>query len=247
MKLLKTVIIDDETDSLSLLKLQLEKQGSQIGEIHTFSSPLLALQQIELISPDIVFLDIEMPEMNGFQFLEKLAPVAFSVVFVTAYNEFAIKAFKFSALDYLVKPVDIDDLTETVKKAAQLAQKPTAEQLRLFQKNTNNDNITKIAVNSLSGIIFIKLDDIVYIESSSNYSIFCLTDGDKVIVSKTLKDVHEILEERSFFRVHRQFIINLNKVKSFNKNDCILTLDNQKQLPVARIQKDKLIEKFGIL
>lgn len=246
MKLLTTIIIDDEEDSVSLLRIQLKKYCPQIGAVHSFTSPLKALQDIELIKPDLVFLDIEMPELNGFQFLEKLLPISFSVVFITAYNEFAIKAFKFSALDYLVKPVYVEDLVEAVKKAISIG-KTSEDQLSIFQNHLRAKQINKIAVSSLSGIVFVNLDDILYAEASSNYSILVLRNNEKVIVSKTLKDVQELLEDRNFFRIHRQYIINLNKVKHFNKNECVLTMENEKQLQVARIQKDKLIEKFGVV
>lgn len=246
MKLLTTVIVDDEEDSVNLLRIQLQKYCPQIGEVFSFNSPLKALQEIELLKPDLVFLDIEMPELNGFQFLEKLMPLTFSVVFITAYNEFAIKAFRFSALDYLVKPIYVEDLMEAVKKAVNVG-KPSEGQLDLLQRQMQLERVNKIAVSSLSGIVFINLDDILYVEASSNYSILVLLDGEKVIVSKTLKDVQEILENRHFFRIHRQYIINLNRVKYFNKNDCLLTMENNKQLQVARIQKDKLIERFGVV
>jgi two-component system LytT family response regulator len=246
MKTLNIVIIDDEEDSISLLRIQLKRHCEQVGAIHSFSNPIKALAEIESLSPDLVFLDIEMPELNGFQLLEKLMPIAFKVVFTTAYNEFAIKAFRFSALDYLVKPIDVNDLIEAVNKAA-VKLNPSDEQLNHFQRQMNSERVNKIAVSSLSGVVFINLDDILYIEASSNYSILVLLDGEKVIVSKTLKDVQEILEDRNFFRIHRQYIINLNKVKYFNKNDCLLTLENNKQLQVARIQRDRFIDKFGLV
>jgi two-component system LytT family response regulator len=246
MKTLNIVIIDDEEDSISLLRIQLKRHCEQIGAIYSFSNPIKALEEIESLSPDLVFLDIEMPELNGFQLLEKLMPITFKVVFTTAYNEFAIKAFRFSALDYLVKPIDVNDLIEAVNKAA-VKLNPSDEQLNHFQRQMNSERVNKIAVSSLSGVVFINLDDILYIEASSNYSILVLLDGEKVIVSKTLKDVQEILENRNFFRIHRQYIINLNKVKYFNKNDCLLTLENNKQLQVARIQRDRFIDKFGLV
>lgn len=244
MKTLNVVIIDDEEDSISLLRIQLKKHCAQVGAIYSFNSPIKALQEIEGLNPDLVFLDIEMPELNGFQLLERLTPIKFKVVFTTAYNEFAIKAFRFSALDYLVKPVDVNDLVEAVNKAV-VKENLSDKQLNHFQRQMNLERVNKIAVSSLSGVVFINVDDILYVEASSNYSILVLLDGEKVIISKTLKDVQEILEDRNFFRIHRQYIINLNKVKFFNKNDCLLTLENNKQLQVARIQKDKLIEKFG--
>jgi two-component system LytT family response regulator len=250
MKTLNIVIIDDEEDSISLLRIQLKRHCEQVGVIHSFSNPIKALEEIESLSPDLVFLDIEMPELNGFQLLEKLMPITFKVVFTTAYNEFAIKAFRFSALDYLVKPIDVEDLVEAVNKAVNKAVTKvnfSDEQLNHFQRQMNSERVNKIAVSSLSGVVFINLDDILYIEASSNYSILVLLDGEKVIVSKTLKDVQEILENRNFFRIHRQYIINLNKVKYFNKNDCLLTLENNKQLQVARIQRDRFIDKFGLV
>jgi two-component system LytT family response regulator len=246
MKRLNTIIIDDEEDSVNLLRIQLQRHCPEIGEIHTFNCPLKALQEIDQLKPDLLFLDIEMPELNGFQFLEKLAPINFSVIFITAYNEFALRAFRFSALDYLVKPVYINDLIDAVNKAVD-TNKPSDAQFDLFQKQLYLERINKIAVSSLTGITFVNLDDILYVEASSNYSILVLLDGEKVIISKTLKDVQEILENRNFFRIHRQYIINLHKVKHFNKNDCLLTMENNKQLQVARIQKDKLIERFGLV
>lgn len=246
MKTLNIVIIDDEEDSISLLRIQLKRHCEQVGAIHSFSNPIKALEEIESLGPDLVFLDIEMPELNGFQLLEKLMPITFKVVFTTAYNEFAIKAFRFSALDYLVKPIDVGDLVEAVNKAVTKVSF-SDEQLNHFQRQMNSERVNKIAVSSLSGVVFINLDDILYIEASSNYSVLVLMDGEKVIVSKTLKDVQEILENRNFFRIHRQYIINLNKVKYFNKNDCLLTLENNKQLQVARIQRDRFIDKFGLV
>jgi len=246
MSFLKAILIDDEQDSVSLLQLQLQKHCPQISTIHVYNNPVKALAEIELLQPDILFLDIEMPEMNGFQLLEKLVPLKFKVIFITAYNQYAIRAFRFNALDYLVKPVSTEDLVEAVEKV--LAQpNMNQQQLGSMQKQMNGEPINKIAVTTHGGVSFINLSDIVYAEANSNYSKFMLTDGSNFVISKTLKDIQDILEERHFFRIHRQYIINLNKVKHFNKVDCILTMDNKAELPVARIQKDKLIEKFGWL
>lgn len=246
MKSLKTIIIDDEEDSIKLLRIQIEKYCSNLEIAESFSSPTKALENIEQLKPDLVFLDIEMPELNGFHFLDRLKPIKFGVIFITAYNEFALKAFRFSALDYLVKPVSSDDLIDAVNKALSL-KTPQPSQLDLLHHHLEKKLINKIAVTSLSGIVFINLDEILYVEASNNYAIVVLVDGEKIIISKTLKDVQEVLDNRNFFRIHRQFIINLNKVKAFNKIDCLLTMENNKQLQVARIQRDKLIEKFGLV
>ena len=240
---LKTVIIDDEQDSISLLQMQLAVHCPEVQLIGTFTSPVKAFDELELLHPELIFLDIEMPVMNGLELLEKIAHLNYSVVFVTAYNQYALKAFRFNALDYLVKPVDSDELVDAVSKAARKI-KPTAEQLDLLQKQLRGQPITKIAIPSVTGVSFIDLANIIYGEASNNYSKLVLTDGTTYLVSKTLKDVQEVLEEETFLRVHRQYIINLNHVKQLNRNEGILTMSNGAYIPIARNQKEKLIEKY---
>lgn len=242
--MLNAIIVDDEPDSIALLQLQLQKHCKQILVIGTYDNSVMALTAIKELQPDILFLDIEMPELNGFQLLERLMPLRFNIIFVTAYNEYAIKAFRYNALDYLVKPVLALDLIEAVEKAAKNLH-PTDTQLDSFQKQLNGEPIKKIAVSTQAGISFITLAEIVYAEASGNYSVFIMDDGSQFVVTRTLKDVQDLFEERHFFRIHRQYIINLNKVKHFNRIDSILTMENKVELPVARVQKDKLISKFG--
>lgn len=244
MNLLKAIIVDDEPDSIALLQLQLQKHCKQTMVVGTYDSSVLALPAIKMLQPDILFLDIEMPELNGFQLLEKLVPLRFNIIFVTAYNEYAIKAFRYNALDYLVKPVLATNLIDAVEKAVQHV-KPSDMQINLLQRQMNGEAINKIAVSTQSGISFISLANIVYAEASGNYSVLIMDDGSQFVITKTLKDVQDLLEERHFFRIHRQFIINLNKVKHFDRIDFVLTMDNKAELPVARVQKEKLMAKFG--
>ena len=241
---LKAVIIDDEPDSIKLLQLQLAQYCPEIEIAGTYTSSVKALPGIEKLQPDLVFLDIEMPVVNGFELLEKILHLPFSVIFITAYNQYALKAFRFNAVDYLVKPIDKDDLVEAVAKAIKRA-KPTPTQLSLMQKQMRGEPATRIAIpGQHGGITFIDLNEIVFSEASNNYSRLVLTDGRIFIISKTLKDVQEVLEEEHFLRVHRQYIINLNHVKQFNRNDGILTMTNGEHIPVARNQKERLIEKY---
>ncbi len=245
--LLKTIIIDDEPDSIKLLQLQLAQHCPEIEIAGTFTSSVKALSVIEKLEPDLVFLDIEMPVMNGFELLEKILHLPFSVIFITAYNHYALKAFRFNAVDYLVKPVDANDLVEAVAKAAKRV-KPTATQLSLLQKQLRGEPATRIAIpGQQGGISFIDLNDIIYSEASNNYSKIILTDGNRFLISKTLKDVQEVLEEEHFLRVHRQYIINLNHVKQFNRNEGVLTMDNGDYIPIARNQKERLIERYRSL
>lgn len=243
MKTLKAVIIDDEADAVSLLQLQLFKHCPQIGNVSTYTNPVTALEDIKLLNPDLLFLDIEMPLMNGFEVLQNLAPFNFAVIFVTAYNQYAIKAFKFNAIDYLVKPIDTDDLVEVVKRVRE-KQTVTNNQINALQKQVQGEPINKIAISSHTGVSFIDLNEIVYAEADSNYCTLILTDGKRFVISKTLKDLQELLEESHFLRIHRQYIINLNHVQHLDRTKSILTMVNKAELIVARNQKDKLVEMY---
>ena len=244
MTQLKTIIVDDEPDSIKLLELQLAQHCPEIEIAGTYTSSLKALPCIEKLQPDLIFLDIEMPVMNGFELLEKILHLPFSVIFITAYNQYALKAFRFNAVDYLVKPVDVHDLLEAVAKATKRV-KPTTAQLSLMQKQFRGEPATRIAIpGQQGGISFIDLNDIIYSEASNNYSKLILTDGGRFLISKTLKDVQEVLEEEHFLRVHRQYIVNLNHVKQFNRNEGLLTMINGDHIPIARNQKERLIERY---
>jgi two-component system, LytTR family, response regulator len=240
---LRTVILDDEQDAVKLLQLQLEQHCPQVQVIGTYTSSALALGEIKTLKPDLVFLDVEMPVMNGFDLLANLQPISFQLIFVTAYNQFALKAFKFNALDFLVKPVDTKELVDAVVKAEKQV-KPTPAQLSQLQKQLHGEPITKIAIPGQNGVTFIDLKEIVYSEASNNYSKIILSDGRRFVVSKTLKDVQEVLEEEHFLRVHRQYIINLNHVKQLNRNEGILVMDNGDTIPIARAQKERLVERY---
>lgn len=241
--ILRTIIIDDEPDSVNLLQLQLTEHCPHAELVGTYTSSVKALQNIETLKPDLLFLDIEMPVMNGFEMLEKILHLNFSLIFVTAYNQFALKAFRFNALDFLVKPIDTKELIEAVIKAEKRVM-PTSSQLTMLQKQLRGEPVTKIAIPGQHGVSFIDLNEIVLVEASNNYSKLILTDGRHFLISKTLKDVQEILEEEHFLRVHRQYIINLNHVKQFNRNEGVLTMTNGENIPVARNQRERLVEKY---
>ena len=247
MTKLRTILVDDEPDCVNLLKFELQQHCPQIEIVGTFSSSTKALNEIDLLYPDLVFLDIEIPVMNGFELLEKLMPINFNIIFVTAYNQFAIKAFRFSALDYLVKPFDINDLVEAVAKAEK-QQQPSTTQLEKLQREIKGAAITKIAIPGQNGVTFIEINDIVFAEASSNYTKLVLLNKQQHIISKTLKDVQDVLEQQHFLRIHRQYIINLNHVKQFFRGDNMyVVMDNGENIPVARSQKDKLVERYGWL
>ncbi len=163
---LKAIIIDDEPDSVKLLQLQLAQYCPNVEVVGSYTGTVKALDGIETLSPDLLFLDIEMPVMNGFEMLDKVLHNNFSLVFVTAYNQFALKAFRFNALDFLVKPIDTKELIEAVAKAEQRI-KPSSTQLSMLQKQLLGAPITKIAIPGQNGVSFIDLNEIVFVEAKN--------------------------------------------------------------------------------
>jgi two-component system, LytTR family, response regulator len=248
--MLKAIVIDDEPDCVKLLALQLKMYCPNVRVVSECTDAENALLQVKELSPDIVFLDIEMPVMNGFQLLEKLGNIQFSLVFVTAYDQFAVKAFRFSALDYLLKPIDGKDLKAAVAKAEQRYW-PEKQQLTLLKQHLHNNEKhlpDKIALPYQNGVTFTEIKNIIYCESENNYTRFFTTDGNQHLVSKTLGDIQEVLEERNFLRVHRQYLVNLDHIKKYVRGEGnYLILSNNQSIPVARNQKERLIEKFGWL
>lgn len=246
--MLKAILIDDEPDCVRLLAHELATHCPNVQVIGQTTSSEDGLRQIQVLRPDVVFLDIEMPRMNGFQLLEKLGDISFSLIFVTAYNEFAVKAFRFSALDYLLKPIDTLDLQVAVRKAEQ-QQRVDGRQIELLRSQLHNHHVAdKIAVPYQQGVIFLPVSDILYCESDSNYTKVIATQNRHYLLTRTLRDVQEVLEERNFLRVHRQYVVNLDHIKLFMKGEgAYLVMTNDVSIPVARNQKEKLVQRFGWL
>ncbi|MES2777966.1 MAG: LytTR family DNA-binding domain-containing protein [Bacteroidota bacterium] len=248
--MLKAIIIDDEPDCVKLLALQLKMYCPQVQVVAACTASEDSLVKIKELKPGLVFLDIEMPVMNGFQLLEKLGNISFSLVFVTAYDQFAVKAFRYCALDYLLKPIDAKDLQSAVKKAEQLHW-PDQQQLSLLKQQVHSKEKhfpDKIALPYQNGVTFVEIKNIIYCESENNYTRFHTTDNQQYLVAKTLGDIQEVLEERNFLRVHRQYLVNLDHIKKYVRGEGnYLVLSNGQNVAVARNQKERLIEKFGWL
>lgn len=254
---MRALIIDDEPDNVKLLKIQLNRHCPQVDVVGLFTDSPAALLAIRSLRPALVFLDIEMPMLNGFQLLEQLGEVSFQVVFVTAYDQYAVRAFRFSALDYLLKPVDTIDLVNAVRRAEQVSQTASLvgpAQLDLLRAwypaaspgTTAAALPTKMALPHANGLTFVEISRILYAESDSNYTHFVLETGEKYLVSKTLGDVQEMLETRNFLRVHRQYVVNLDHIKRMVKGEgTYLVLTNGSSIPVARQHKERLLERFG--
>ncbi len=247
--MLRAIIIDDEPDNVKLLALQLRMYCPQVEVLAECTKSDEGLQKIIEMKPNVVFLDIEMPRMNGFELLEKVSDINFSLVFVTAYDKFAVKAFRYSAIDYLLKPIDTKELQDAIKKIESQYKVDNRQIEHLKQQFTNHKILPeKLALPYQNGVTFVPVKDILYCEADDNYTKIVLSDGQTFLITKTMRDIQEVLEEREFLRVHRQYIINLNQIKKYVKGEGnYIVMNNEKSIPIARNQKDKLVEKFGWL
>lgn len=245
---MKAILVDDEKNALEMLEWMLQKNCPEVEIIAMCDSPLDGLEKIKALKPDVIFLDIEMPQLNGFDLLERLGKHESDVIFTTAYNQFAIKAFKVCALDYLLKPIDPEDLKAAVQKVQHKSSKMSPEQLDLLLSymKPEKPKSRRIALTATDHLIFVETEKIIYCESDSNYTIFFLTDGQKVIVSKTLKDVEEILEGSDFFRIHASYLINMKHVSKFTRGDGgYVVMSNNQHITVSRKKKDEFFEMFS--
>ncbi|RIA10921.1 LytTR family two component transcriptional regulator [Flavobacteriaceae bacterium MAR_2010_72] len=244
--MIKAVIVDDEPKAIQSLSWELTTFSDEIEIIATFSNPEEAIAFLDSQQLDCLFLDIQMPTMDGFQFLEKLSNRDFAVIITTAYNEYAIKALKHEAIDYLLKPIDSDDLQETIKKIKKYNSRiinSSKIETMLLDFNEKFER-KKITINTDGKLIFLNVEEIVFVESDGNYSTIVLADGQKIVITKKLKEVDVMLPEHYFFRIHNSFIVNLNKIKEFIKNEGYVVMETNKKIPVARQRKSDFLEKL---
>jgi two-component system LytT family response regulator len=216
--MLKTILIDDEANSLNALKEKLIRYCPSVEIIGACTNAVEGKNAINTLKPDLVFTDIEMPVTNGFRMLQELTHTKFSIVFVTAYHHYALKAIKFSALDYLVKPVDIDELKAAVEKAKENAALRSADKrLELFLKNIGSSEhlLQRIAIPTFEGFQFMDIKNIVYMEANNNYTRLHLTGSEGITVSRTLREFEDILPDDKFFRIHHSFLINTDYLERY--------------------------------
>jgi two-component system, LytTR family, response regulator len=246
---MKAIIIDDEPHCRNVIERVLEKNCPDIQVIATCANGIEGLKAIIKHQPDIVFLDIEMPLMNGFQMLESLGneDLHFALIFTTAYDKFAVKAFKFSAFDYLLKPIDDEELIATVQKLER-RQTPSVQIQALKQNLRLNTPFNKLTIANTRGIRFIELTDIIALEADGNYTTAHLLTGESVIASKTLGHFADLLSDHSlFFRTHKQFIINLTYIKEYLGGDySSIVMQNNLQVKLARTRRDAFMELFKL-
>lgn len=243
---IKAVIIDDEPKAIQSLSWELGNFSDEIEIVATFSNPEEAISYLNHNQPDCLFLDIQMPSMDGFKLLDQLDNTDFAVVITTAYNEYAMKALKHEAIDYLLKPIDSDDLKHTIAKVKKFNDRlvNSSKIIDALENFNSKFGKKKITINTDGKLLFIDVDDIILVESDGNYSTLILENAQKLVITKKLKEVNTILPDHYFFRIHNSYIINLNKVKAFVKNDGYVIMSSNHKIPVARQRKSDFLEKL---
>jgi len=245
---MKAIIIDDEKNSREALRKKIATYCKEIEVVAEGADGEEGLLLIEKYQPEVVFLDIEMPRMNGFNMLQRLPHQNFHLVFTTAYNQYAIDAIRYSAFDYLVKPVDTKELQQGVarileKEKHQKPAHPQQVELLLQQLLKEKNAPKKIAISTVQGMELIALDDVVYLEAVSNYTNIHCRNAKPMLTSKTLKEYEDLLPQAQFFRVHNGAIININFIKKFIKGEGgQLQMSNGVLIDVARRRKEELLQ-----
>jgi two-component system, LytTR family, response regulator len=247
--MIKTILVDDEPRGLSALKRLLELYCPDVRIIGEYSDTSTAILQIQLLEPELVFLDIAMPDRNGFDLLNELSPVRFEIIFVTAHNDYTIQAFKYSAVDYLLKPVEEDLLIEAVRRAAQrITSKASANQIETFLYNLRKLQTPaemKLCIPDMKGFRVIDLNDIIYCESESSYTIFHLQTGQPITASKSIMEYELLLEQNGFCRIHKSFLVNLRHIREYIRGEGgAVMLTNDKTIEVSRRKKEVFIAKM---
>ncbi|MBC7893091.1 MAG: response regulator transcription factor [Sphingobacteriaceae bacterium] len=237
------LLVDDEKHCRDVLGILLKKYCPQVELLASCADGPEGVAAIDQHQPDLVFLDIEMPGMSGFDLLENVGFKGFDVIFTTAYNEYAIKAIRHNALDYILKPVDKDELVQAVMKAEREQSARSAARIEDFVQYLHRQKLgDRVALPTMEGLQIIPSDEIYYCESDGGYTHFYLTNGKTVLISKTLKEVEEVLESKGFCRVHHGYLINLRYVQRYLRGDGgEVVMANNKTLPVSRNKKQEFL------
>lgn len=246
--MIKAILIDDEVHCLETLGILLKEYCPQVNILDQCRSGKKGLEAIEKYKPDLVFLDIEMPSMNGFEMLEQFSDIPFSVIFTTSYDQYAIKAIRFSALDYLLKPIDPKELILAVQKVQSQKTLPSAEQFEMLWKQVHQKGagFHKIAIPTSEGFELIPSDQIVHCAADDNYTHLYLKNKSKITACRTLKEMEEQLQDFTFFiRVHHSYLVNLNEVTKYIRGEGgYLIMTDGSSVNVSRSRKETLLKKL---
>ncbi len=248
--MLKAIIIDDEPDAVLSIELIITEYCTDVEIIGKAHSAIDGKNQIITKQPDFIFLDIDMPRGTGFDMLEMLPEINFDVIFVTAYSNYAIKAFKYSAVDYILKPIDIDELLNSVKNIKKRKQKENHPNLNLdiLLKNIQNKAPKTIAVPNSAGIDFIEIKNIIRFKAEGSYTKIIISNQDNILASKNLKEYQELLPDEEFFRPHNSHLINLYHVRRYvQKDGGYIEMSDNSTVPMSRRKKDLFLKKMNNL
>jgi len=237
---IRVVLIDDESQSRKTLQVLLQDYCPQIEIIGEANGVLTGFKLLQKMTPDVIFLDVHMDDGTGFDLLNKFPNPNFQVIFTTAFDEFAIKAFQYNAIDYLLKPIDVDDMLRAVDKITPSIKEGNYEnQIANLLETNKTGRFAKIAIASNEGLHFLELANIIRIESEGNYTTFHLLNGKRIVVAKTLKSFEELLVDEDFFRPHQSHIINLRHVaKILKKDGGYLLMKDDSEIPISRSKKE---------
>jgi len=250
MNMIRTIVIDDEPDGRSTLRNFLTKYCTDIELVGEAASVAEAVEQIRLNKPQLIFLDINMPDEDGFALFNHITSPNFHVIFVTAYDQYAVKAFKHNAINYILKPVNIDDLIDAVEKVKKMIEtKLMAQQLDTLLRSVHKTHgvVNKIPLPVLDGFIYVNVDDIVRCEAEANYTCFYFTNRPKLVVSRTLGNYEKSLKDHGFMRIHHHHLINLSHVVQYLRGrGGIVIMSDKKHIDVSQRKRDdflRIIEK----
>ena len=247
--MIRAVLIDDEKNALEMLEWQLHTYCPQVQIVAICDSADKGIAAIHHHHPELLFLDIEMPKRNGFEVLQAFPSPSIETIFTTAYNQFAIKAFRFAALDYLLKPIDADDLVSSLKRYQHKSDNSFKQQLDMLMQHYSQPHVLpeKVSFATQQAVHFIRPETIMYCESDGNYTTLYFVNHTKLVVSKSLKEVEEVLTHYNFLRIHNSFIINLKHVSRYVKAEGgSIEMTNGSQLPVSRQRKDDVMKALNL-
>ncbi len=246
---IKALIIDDEERARRVLTNMINEFCPDIEIVGDCENVPQGVLEINRKKPDVVFLDIEMPDYSGFELLEFFRDVDFEIIFVTAYSKYAIQAFEVSAIDYILKPIQINQLEKAISKLKNKLHLATMfDRLQTLKDNLKSDKIQKIAIPVSDGLIFVKVDEISHIDADGSYSKIWFTAGSNILVCKKLKYFEELLDTTDYFyRVHRSHLVNIQYINKYSRHESMITLDNNQNIKVARDKKVQFEEKLKSL
>jgi len=247
---LSTLIVDDEPDAVNFISSIIREYCPRLEIIGTASSAREGVKIILERQPELVFLDVEMPHGSGFDLLAQFPEKTFDVVFITAFNHYALKAIKFSAVDYILKPININEFIEAVDKVLHKRLSGSNRNTNYFEllENLKSETPSKLAIPTSDGMEYLKTSDIIRIEADRSYSWFFLKDKRKVLVSKNLNNYQELLSDQHFFRPHNSHLINLDHVRKYIRHEGgIIEMDDGSQVPISRVRRDLFLAQMSKL